>query len=277
MNIPGKHRMDREDEKEMNIYANADPINSFDVRTETENSDTKRHQTPQHTGSDSVKIRSSRAALVCLVLLCVLLLIAVIVLGVQLSTNNSTNYTEERNELLTNNTNLTEERDQLLTRNMQLTKERDGLSSNNQDLIKQRDQLNKEKTELSKMDGWIYYQSSFYFISSESKSWTESRRYCTERGADLIIINNTEEQDFIMKMSCSKAAWIGLTDSDVEGTWKWVDGSTLTSGFWASGEPNSYKGKDEDCALSHSSGWADFPCNDHFLIICEKKIFNSVN
>jgi len=43
-------------------------------------------------------------------------------------------------------------------------------------------------------DGWIYYKSSLYFISSETKSWTESRRYCTERGADLIIINNRDEQ-----------------------------------------------------------------------------------
>ncbi|XP_051746565.1 CD209 antigen-like protein C isoform X3 [Ctenopharyngodon idella] len=309
INIPGTHGMDREDEEEMNIYANADPINSFDVRTETENSDTKRHQTPQHTGSDSVKIRSSRAAPVCLVLLCVLLLTAVIVLGVYIHTK-STNYTEERNQLLnmitnlteethqlltnlteerdqlltkitnlteerkqllTNNANLTEERGQLLTRTIQLTQERDRLSSNNNDLIKQRNKLNQEKNELLKMDGWVRYQSSFYFISSAWKSWTESRRYCTDRGADLIIINNKEEQDFIKKMSCTKV-WIGLTDSDVEGRWRWVDGSTLTSGFWSSKEPDGQRG--ENCALTHASGWADYPCNDNFQCICEKSILN---
>jgi len=46
MNIPRKDDMDREDEEE-NIYANVDPINDSDVRTETENS-----QTPQHTGTE---------------------------------------------------------------------------------------------------------------------------------------------------------------------------------------------------------------------------------
>ncbi|ROI89224.1 C-type lectin domain family 4 member E [Anabarilius grahami] len=76
-------------------------------------------------------------------------------------------------------------------------------------------------------DGWIYYQSCFYYISSEKRNWTESRRYCTERGADLIIINNREEQEFVKNSSVS--LWIGLTDSDVEGRWEWVDGSTLTS------------------------------------------------
>ncbi|XP_048024151.1 asialoglycoprotein receptor 1-like [Megalobrama amblycephala] len=150
--------------------------------------------------------------------MCVLLLTAVIVLCVLIK-SKSTNCSEETHQLLSKITNLTEERDQqqnekdqlqikitdlteerdeLLTKNMQLAKERDRLSSTNLDLIKHRDQLNKEKNELSKslqeMDEWIYYKSSLYFISTEEKSWTESRRYCTERGTDLIIINNREEQ-----------------------------------------------------------------------------------
>jgi len=62
--------------------------------------------------SDSVRIRSSRAALVCLGLLCVLLLTAVIVLCVYIHTK-STNYTEERDQLIIQNGNLTKERDQL--------------------------------------------------------------------------------------------------------------------------------------------------------------------
>ncbi|KAK7168527.1 hypothetical protein R3I93_004748 [Phoxinus phoxinus] len=144
MNIPRKDGMDRKDEEEMNIYDNVDPINGSDVRTETENS-----QTPQHTGSDTVRNRSSRAVLVCLVLLCVVLLTAVIVLCVHIKTK-STNYTEETKLLLlTKISNLTEARDELLTRNMQLTKERDGFSSINLELIKHRDQLNMEKNELS--------------------------------------------------------------------------------------------------------------------------------
>ncbi|KAK9969974.1 hypothetical protein ABG768_028115 [Culter alburnus] len=201
-----------------------------------------------------------------------------------------TNLTKERDELLTKNTDLTKERDQQQTRNTNLrnekdqlqikitslTKERDRLSSTNLDLIKHRDQLNKEKNELSKslrqMDEWIYYKSSLYFISTEEKSWIESRRYCTERGADLIIINNSEEQGFVKKISADVKVWIGLTDRDVEGRWEWVDSSTPTSRFWASGEPNSYDGNEEDCAVNYGPGWADFPCNRPMKWICEKVI-----
>ncbi|XP_042588432.1 CD209 antigen-like protein C [Cyprinus carpio] len=283
-----------EDREKMNIYANIHSLNIHDVRTETEN--TRKHQTPQHTGTDCVKIRRYRAAVVCLVLLCVLPLTAVIVLCVHIHTNNThyaeesgglliniTKLAEEKDQLLTRNTeltektdqlltkiaNLTEARDQLVNKSMQLTKERDGLLSSNRDLIKQRDQLHQEKNELLK-GVWIYYQSHLYFVSSEKMSWNESRRYCTERGADLIIINNREEQDFVKKISANANVWIGLTDIDVEGSWKWVDGSALTSGFWDPREPNGHRG--ENCALTYSPGWADYPCSNLFLWICEKSI-----
>uniref|UniRef100_A0A8C2PRN8 C-type lectin domain-containing protein n=1 Tax=Cyprinus carpio TaxID=7962 RepID=A0A8C2PRN8_CYPCA len=123
------------------------------------------------------------------------------------------------------------------------------------------------------IDGWKYYQSSLYFISSEMKSWTESRRYCRERAAELIIINNTEEQDFVKIISgTSDSFWIGLTDIEVEGRWKWVDGSTLSSGFWGSTEPNG-RANEEDCALNHLPGWADYPCDYMSKWICEKSVF----
>uniref|UniRef100_A0A8C1IBZ6 C-type lectin domain-containing protein n=1 Tax=Cyprinus carpio TaxID=7962 RepID=A0A8C1IBZ6_CYPCA len=201
----------------VDIYGCADCVRDHDFRTETNT-----HQPLQHTGSDSVKIRSSRVAVVCLVLLCVLLLTAVIVLCVHIYTN-TTNYTQERDQLLTKINNLTEERDQLLTNITNLTEERNQI---------------------------------FYHISSETKSWNESRKDCTERGANLIIINNREEQvnHLKFKMLDSKTGfWIGVTDIDVEGSWKWVDGSNLTSGFWASREPNG--GREDD-----------------FKWICEKNI-----
>ncbi|XP_056591959.1 C-type lectin domain family 10 member A-like isoform X2 [Triplophysa dalaica] len=119
-------------------------------------------------------------------------------------------------------------------------------------------------------DGWIEQEVRLYLISSELKNWTESRSYCRDRGADLIIINNKEEQDFVNNITSGAQHWIGLSDSDVEGTWKWVDGSTLTSGFWEVGQPGYHRL--ENCALSQPE-WHDYPCTSFFKSICEKKIF----
>uniref|UniRef100_A0A672SIJ1 C-type lectin domain-containing protein n=1 Tax=Sinocyclocheilus grahami TaxID=75366 RepID=A0A672SIJ1_SINGR len=114
--------------------------------------------------------------------------------------------------------------------------------------------------------GWKCHQSSLYFISSETKKWTESRKYCTNKGADLIIINNKEEQDFVKNISGDAKVWIGLTDQSVEGRWKWVDGSNVT---FSSSEHLMLI----YCALNYSPGWADFPCGNKYKWICEKSIF----
>ncbi|XP_058626524.1 CD209 antigen-like protein D [Onychostoma macrolepis] len=264
--------MERKDVVEAITDVNRDARNRHNVRTETENPDTKRHQTPRHTGSVCLKVRSSRAAPVCLMLLCVLLLTAVIVLGVNLH-----NMIEE---FYIKNKNLTDEIEELKNRKHSLDKNITELSATNKHLIEQKPDLQKKIDELwnqiSKMDGWDCYQSSLYYVTSEKKSWTESRRDCTERGADLIIINNRQEQDFVKKknkeMSGGSEIWIGLTE--VEDTWKWVDGSTLTPGFWASGEPSDSSGN-EDCAVNLSSGFADYSCDKTFKWICEKN--NSKN
>ncbi|XP_018924495.1 C-type lectin domain family 17, member A-like [Cyprinus carpio] len=234
-----------------NIYENI-AVTKGQFGQVTTDSNATRIQSSELTGSDSVKSRSSKAVVVCLVLLCVLLLTAVIVLCVI--------FTQERQQLISNNENLTNEREQLILKNTNLTNEREQLKWEKNDLQRC----------LGKVDGWIYYQYHFYYMSTEMKSWTESRKYCTERGADLIIINNRQEQELVKNISGGAYVWIGLTNIDVDGSWKWVDGSTLTSWFLLSGKP-SYSHY-ENCALSCTSWWTAYSCNKALKWICERSI-----
>uniref|UniRef100_A0A671P1R0 C-type lectin domain-containing protein n=1 Tax=Sinocyclocheilus anshuiensis TaxID=1608454 RepID=A0A671P1R0_9TELE len=217
MNIPGTHGMG-EDEEEMNIYANAD---AHDARTEKENSDTKRHQTPRHTGTEThFIITTNTHILVILVLRNIYLHIG---------------HLQEASEQLQCVwcccvffcwlQSYVEENEELIVKLFLFTD-----------------------------------QSCLYYFSSEKKSWTESRKYCREKGADLIIINNREEQVSEIYF------WIGLTDSDEEGTWKWVDGSTLTSGT-----EHLIGHRRENCALTVVGEWADHPCTEEYNWMCEKR------
>uniref|UniRef100_A0A672L517 C-type lectin domain-containing protein n=1 Tax=Sinocyclocheilus grahami TaxID=75366 RepID=A0A672L517_SINGR len=123
-----------------------------------------------------------------------------------------------------------------------------------------------------------------FFMSSELKSWSDSRQYCRDRGADLIIINTEEKQEShlllflftqrLIHSLVSERVWIGLSDIQQEGIMKWVDNSTLKQGFWLKGEPNDLHGT-EDCVELNPENpilknWNDLPCSGTRHWICEK-------
>ncbi|XP_031670682.1 C-type lectin domain family 4 member E-like isoform X2 [Oncorhynchus kisutch] len=198
----------------------------------------------------------------------------------QLQTSNNTR-TKERDQLQTSDNTLTNERDQLQTSYNTLTKERDQLQISYNTLTKERDQLQKE-TELLKQSlvekvcprGWKKLGSSCYYVSTEKKSWEESRQDCRNRGADLVVINSQEKQTLVNWLCGVKNyVWIGLTDSVTEGTWKWVDGTPLTTKYWNSKEPNG--GRAENCVYFYSwssdtGAWWDYDCSYKYRWICEK-------
>ncbi|KAK0154623.1 CD209 antigen-like protein D [Merluccius polli] len=125
--------------------------------------------------------------------------------------------------------------------------------------------------------GWMYYNHSLYFISTAEKNWTASRDYCLERDADLIVINSREEQEFVGRLRGDY--WIGLSDGDPEGTWKWVDGTIMTSSSWGPRQPDDNHGGEDCVATLEGRGpvtgdlggsWHDVPCAELLLWICEK-------
>ncbi|XP_041641994.1 CD209 antigen-like protein E isoform X3 [Cheilinus undulatus] len=105
------------------------------------------------------------------------------------------------------------------------------------------------------------------------KSWHESRNYCLERGADLMIINNQKEQDFTRRFV--GYTWIGLKRTENKEEWRWVDGTPLTKSYWIPGEPNNNGGK-EDCVHLKFHGreksWNDISCDVKNFWICEKMV-----
>ncbi|XP_071001383.1 CD209 antigen-like protein E [Oncorhynchus clarkii lewisi] len=231
---------------------------------------------------DSSGKRPFLVAAVCLGLLCVLLAgiigLSVYYDGVSKSfLAYKTNSSAAIEQLQTSYNNLTKERDQLQTSYNTMTKERDQLQTSYNTMTKERDQLQTERdflnwrlTNLS----WQKFESSWYFLSTESKTWKESRKDCLKRGADLVIINSDKEQTFLFNLK--KRVWIGLTDSVKEGTWKWVDGTPLTTRYWNDKQPDSKDPTgEEDCVEIHTDwtplkAWNDMSCDRKLNWICEK-------
>ncbi|XP_065327296.1 C-type lectin domain family 4 member M-like [Pelmatolapia mariae] len=120
-------------------------------------------------------------------------------------------------------------------------------------------------------ENWVAFSDSLYQVSAEKKSWEESRQDCRQKGSDLMIINSREEQNFVNQFK--KLLWIGLTDSETEGTWKWVDGTQMNKSYWNRGEPNG--GRNENCGhidtYNSENSWNDATCSILHFWICEKR------
>ena len=55
--------------------------------------------------------------------------------------------------------------------------------------------------------------------------------------AHLVSINDAAEQGWLVKIFGTEPVWIGLTDVEKEGEWKWMNGEPTTYTNWAPDEP----------------------------------------
>ncbi|XP_006115603.2 hepatic lectin-like isoform X12 [Pelodiscus sinensis] len=121
---------------------------------------------------------------------------------------------------------------------------------------------------------WEYFSGKCYYFSLRVTSWQTAKALCEEKHAQLAIINSHAKQNFIMYRTRDKRFWIGLSDQNAEGEWKWIDGSDSTAGFtyWKEGEPSD-SNHNEDCAHVWTYGeWNDVHCTYECYYICEKPV-----
>lgn len=122
----------------------------------------------------------------------------------------------------------------------------------------------------------------YQFISADRITWknakvaAENRTYYGRQGYLATLINQ-EEADFAGKQA-SGPGWIGGSDEETEGEWKWVtgpetgtnfwngevNGTTPNFAFWNNNEPNNARGIEDyahitDPSIGIRGAWNDLP------------------
>jgi hypothetical protein len=87
----------------------------------------------------------------------------------------------------------------------------------------------------------------------------------------LVEIDSASDNDALAAL-VTGSVWIGASDQEQEGVFRWVGGGVVDYTAWAVDQPDDWEGR-EDCA--ELSGfdhlWNDRPCTDRFAkrALCE--------
>ncbi|XP_017561530.1 CD209 antigen-like protein C isoform X1 [Pygocentrus nattereri] len=130
-------------------------------------------------------------------------------------------------------------------------------------------------------EGWTHLDGKCYYFSEDKLDWKNSKDSCASMGSHLTILHTHQQHDNLEKIARSIGGfdyhfWIGLSDSEEEGVWKWVDNTLVNKTYWNewNQEPNNHESgglHGEDCAVLeyHTKSWHDVPCDFLYKRICE--------
>ncbi|XP_065527930.1 C-type lectin domain family 5 member A-like isoform X1 [Lathamus discolor] len=108
----------------------------------------------------------------------------------------------------------------------------------------------------------------FFFQRQNKTNWNDSRKECTDMKADLVIIDNKDELNFLYKRSRSSYYLLGLTYSHSEKKWKWINNMELSSDMFCIGGDFT----DYFCAVIGHGKVETAPCSGSLSTqnMCEK-------
>ena len=121
---------------------------------------------------------------------------------------------------------------------------------------------------------WKNHNYKFY---SDQLSWADAKDFAANAGGYLLVVNTSVENDFIKSSLNSLSfvgsasdgggaiyVWLGASDKEVEGEWKWQDGTSVPligmHSVWGNGpghgsgsEPDNFQ--NQDCLAIGLEGW----------------------
>lgn len=100
----------------------------------------------------------------------------------------------------------------------------------------------------------LHCAGHWYALTSAPAIWTQSEESAVSAGGHLVAINDRAEQEFIAQtflagQNRGQTYWIGLTDREVEGSFRWTTDEPVTFTKWNPGEPSDgwiFSGISED-------------------------------
>ncbi|XP_041647347.1 L-selectin-like [Cheilinus undulatus] len=119
-------------------------------------------------------------------------------------------------------------------------------------------------------------------------NWTQARQWCQTEHTDMVIIQNQEENDYLVSVLPNRTKspyyWIGITKKHKNENWVWIgDNSTwIGNGSWAANEPNNNHSTEFCVEIYVNQGvnrgkWNDEKCSNKKMVACFKAQCNEIS
>ena len=122
-------------------------------------------------------------------------------------------------------------------------------------------------------------QLSFtYNLYKLHKTWDDAEAHCQAEGGHLASIRTDEQEMEVMTLTGGLNVWLGGTDSEQEGNWRWADGTAMGYTQWRQGFGK--RGYENNCvAMLENGDWGDFACTTTLYFVCQSPpvVFSKAN
>ncbi|XP_048242800.1 uncharacterized protein LOC124119955 [Haliotis rufescens] len=124
-------------------------------------------------------------------------------------------------------------------------------------------------------NGWKFYNGDCFVYVNVEKNYADAVSHCQTLGAIVAPTKDMKELEFVSGLrEKKKLIWIGGTDIDTEGSFKWSDGAPFTWTNWEGGKPNNFA-NNQDCVEAytekHQHLWNDMYCFSERTFVCSRK------
>jgi hypothetical protein len=120
--------------------------------------------------------------------------------------------------------------------------------------------------------GGLGFEDSCYRPSLVALSWEDARDDCLAGGEDLVAIDGAGEVAFVATLQ-GNSTWLGASDGELEGTFRWTDGRALSFANWGINQPDAFP--DQNCVEQRAepgSPWFDQLCANLNFYVCERPL-----
>ncbi len=131
------------------------------------------------------------------------------------------------------------------------------LSLNDQQYVKEWE-MNPPQRPAHVPEGAHFHNGQWYKIIYKKLTWEEAAAEARKMGGHLAKIETEQELIFLTNFWKDKNYfWLGATDKDEEGVWKWSDGTPVTRSYWDKGQPSNGDGKEHYASMRPGGKWND--------------------